>query len=194
MASIISHAVFGVGIGLSFMPRDADRRYVWLGGATAVLPDLDTLGGLFGRSGTDLFAHRGLSHSIAFAVVIGALLSVAVSRMRPSRTSPRRLFCCISLAMMSHGLIDTTTTYGRGVALLAPFSTERFVSPFRPLGTPALRGQHTRTERVTALVLNELVWVWAPAITLALAVRATRRTLEGRTRDYARTTTSSAKP
>lgn len=178
MASIISHAAIGAAIGVSLAPREATRRYLLLGGLSAILPDLDTLGGLFWPSGSALLAHRGLSHSIAFSVVAGALLSLLVSRIRRWQASWRRLFCCMSLAMMSHGLVDTTTTYGRGVALLAPLSNDRFVSPFRPLGTEGLRGRYSRAGRIAAGVLNEIVWLWVPATMFALTVRATRRYFE----------------
>lgn len=190
MASIASHAVIGVAIGVTFMPRSADRRYVLLGAASAVLPDLDTLGSLSGFSGDDLFAHRGLSHSIVLGVFVAAVVSFVVSRLGRWRTSSRRLFLCVSMAMISHGLVDTMTTYGRGVALLAPFSNERFASPFRPLGTTGLEGQHSRTERIAALVLNEVVWLWLPATTLALAVLAKRRYFDERIRNNARATPS----
>lgn len=39
----------------------------------------------------------------------------------------------ISLATASHGFFDGFSTYGAGVAFFLPFTTRRFVFPWRPL-------------------------------------------------------------
>jgi membrane-bound metal-dependent hydrolase YbcI (DUF457 family) len=49
--------------------------------------------------------------------------------------------------ILSHGVLDTFTTYGEGVAFFAPVSTERWTAPWHPF---------------TGL-LAEVVVIWLPA-------------------------------
>jgi inner membrane protein len=76
--------------------------------------------------------------------------------------------------MASHGLLDTMTVGGRGVALLAPFNATRYSAPWRPLrASPiglAFFGWHgLRT------LEREILWVWLPSAAVLLVVRLAGR-------------------
>jgi membrane-bound metal-dependent hydrolase YbcI (DUF457 family) len=58
-----------------------------------------------------------------------------------------RVFTYVALAVMSHGLLDTMTTYGEGVALFAPLAAHRFDAPWHPFTG----------------VVEEAVGLWVPA-------------------------------
>ena len=100
-------------------------------------PDVDVVGFRFGISYADPLGHRGASHSIVAALLVGAMraLFAAAARLQVLRTA-----VYVTLVALSHGLLDTCTFGGgRGVALLWPFSHDRFWSPLRfipvaPLG------------------------------------------------------------
>ena len=76
------------------------------------------------------YGHRGAFHSIAFAAIVGLGLAVAATARR---VPPLLLALVGTVVMASHGLLDTLTDGGKGIALLWPFTNERFFAPWRPI-------------------------------------------------------------
>lgn len=96
----------------------------------AILPDADVIGFSLGIPYPAPFGHRGAIHSLAFAALGGVILAgVAALVHRPAW----RVGVVASLVLASHGLLDTLTDGGLGVALLWPFSETRYFSPWRPI-------------------------------------------------------------
>lgn len=58
--------------------------------------------------------------------------------------------------MVSHGLLDTLTTGGKGVALLWPFSDERFFAPLQFIRVSPIGVGRFLSERGLAVLLSEL--------------------------------------
>ena len=120
--------------------------------------------------------HRGLTHSIPFAMVLGA--APARSRLLgPGWTGSRlNLWIWLSLVIASHGVLDTVTSYGAGVTLLAPFSWHRFKAPWIPIdGGGACQGP---MECIMQGVSNELLWRGVPSLILlgfSILARRNRR-------------------
>jgi inner membrane protein len=75
MASAFSHAVVALALGRSVQTTVMDRRALLLGAFSAVLPDLDVLGMYGGIEYGALWGHRGLTHSVCFALLWGALVA-----------------------------------------------------------------------------------------------------------------------
>jgi len=179
MPSAIGHAAFGLSVGGIVFPRPIPKRSWILTGLAIALLDLDAVGRPFGNLALeDAFGgHRGLTHSMPFAFVIAALLVFSSFPGREWAGTRLRLWLCVALAVGSHGLLDTLTGYGQGVALLAPLSWHRFKSPWTPIGPltgPACRGVIQCSIRGIA---NELTWVGLPALLLfgiGIAVRRPR--------------------
>lgn len=116
----VAHAFVGAALAEALLPRlDRHRlRKVLAAGALAVTPDLDFL--LVWVLGRDREWHRGISHSL----VVAALIGCAVLAWRGRERWQMALVC--SLAVAFHGLLDAlTTVHGRGVQLLWPFWRER---------------------------------------------------------------------
>jgi membrane-bound metal-dependent hydrolase YbcI (DUF457 family) len=113
--------LFAAAISEACLPRDAPHRN-WKIAAGAVLglvPDVDFAPVWW--LGWPRDWHRGFTHSFAFAVIAGALLLVTRGRRE------MRECVALTLALMSHGMLDfLTSLYSPGVALLWPFSTERY--------------------------------------------------------------------
>ena len=80
--------------------------------------------------------------------------------------SPAGWWAYFSVVTASHGLLDALTDGGRGIALLAPFSAERFYFPWRPIHVSPI-GLRFFSARGLDVALSELQWVWVPC---ALAV------------------------
>lgn len=125
----ITHGLLGATLGHAFFRKSIGPKAPVLGAAIAMSPDLDVIVEYLSTPWAGLYHHRGLTHGIAFAIGIGFLLACflrAYGRPRSFSSPPSLatlwLFCCLSF--LSHGLLDTATSYG--TQLLSPFSNKRF--------------------------------------------------------------------
>ena len=82
MASAFSHAIVAWAIGKAVPMRELTTPTLAVGMACSILPDLDVVGFHFGIQYGDLWGHRGLSHSILFAVVLSGVLVTLGYRKR----------------------------------------------------------------------------------------------------------------
>ena len=122
-----------VTIAAATMPRSSYRALAVVGVLCATLPDLDALPRLIGRGDFAIFgSHRGITHSIMFAVATAGFMTVGASLLGASRLC---MFCYVVLAALSHGILDAFTDYGSGVgvAFFSPFSEHRFKAPWQPI-------------------------------------------------------------
>jgi inner membrane protein len=127
MASI-GHVAVGLALGRVFDQRPRSMALLSL---LSILPDADVVGFAFGIPYAAPLGHRGASHSLAVAAVLS--LGAAALLQRTSRASYARALTCALIVALSHGLLDTLTDGGKGVALFWPFSTERYFAPVRPI-------------------------------------------------------------
>ncbi|MGM9481495.1 metal-dependent hydrolase [Roseateles sp. NT4] len=171
MPSIISHAVVPLALGLALGPRLIPRRLMVAGMVAAMLPDLDVLAFRFGIAYAHELGHRGASHSLVFALLLGLLGAAAAPWLRASR---RTAFLLIFAAAASHGLLDMLTTGGLGVALAWPFTDERFFFPVRVIEASPLSLRRFFGPAGATVVLSELLWVWLPCAVAVLALHRVR--------------------
>ena len=159
MPTIFSRAVFACALGRTLQPANSTARFWILSAACAVLPDLDVISFFLGVSYNSMLGHRGITHSIFFAILVG----VFVSFLFPKEATPRWLLALYFAAVtVSHPLLDMLTNGGLGVALLAPFTNERFFSPWRPIQVSPI-GVGFFSERGLVVILSEFVWIWLPS-------------------------------
>jgi inner membrane protein len=186
MPTVITHPAAALGL-FPWFRRELGRPAVLVIGALlTVLPDLDVVGFKLGIPYGHLLGHRGLSHSLFFALVAGGLAALAVARVY--RLKPAVLWLYFFLCLASHGLLDALTSGGLGIAFFSPFSNERFFFDFRPLRVSAIGLGDFLASRWTVVLASELKWVWLPALALGaagvVAGRLTRRAA-GRAQDAA---------
>jgi inner membrane protein len=161
MCSVLTHPVVPIALA-TVLPQDTlSPTLVLVGAACAVIPDLDVIGIKFGVGSHPLLGHRGLTHSIVFAAVLGALLTYTLFRNSPSPSWVVCLFLFFST--LSHPLLDMLTNGGRGVALFAPFSNARYFFPWRPIEVSPISVQRFFSQRGVQIMRSELQWVWLPA-------------------------------
>jgi|SRR5687768_2715461 len=175
MPSLFAHAIAGAALGSGLAPPGATRR-VWIAAALcAALPDIDALGRPFGnlRYEAAFGGHRGLTHSVAFAALLAGLITWGFFRQSRWNWVRLRLSVTFFTATVSHGALDALSTIGNGVAFWAPFSWTHYEFVWQPLGEigPGSRG----SERILALVGNELLWVGLPALIMVAIARLVRR-------------------
>ncbi|MGH9928325.1 MAG: metal-dependent hydrolase [Pyrinomonadaceae bacterium] len=118
--------------------------------------------------------HRGLTHSVAFAVLVGLAAGTLAFGKRPTGPVRLQLILYFTLVTLSHPLLDALTNGGLGVALFAPFSAERYFLPLRPIEVSPI-GMRFFSERGLEVVASEIVWVWLPALLIYLATRMNRK-------------------
>jgi inner membrane protein len=170
MPTIFSHAIFASLVGRSYAPKPLPLLFWILTAACAMLPDVDAVGFAFGVRYGSMFGHRGFTHSILFALLIGAAVGTLFFRRRPQHLIRLQLVPYFTLVTLSHPLLDALTNGGLGVALFAPFSSARYFFPWRPIEVSPL-GVGFFSERGVAVIASEIIWVWLPALLIYLVAR-----------------------
>ena len=169
MASIFAHAAAAAALGSAARPT---RRVVLTCAALAMLPDLDVLAFSLGIPYAHPLGHRGLTHALAFAAVVGPLIASTAFRRDPQRVQLAVLF---ALATASHGILDAMTTGGLGVGFGIPFTAERVFFPFRPIAVSPIGIEPFFSARGLAVLANEALWVGLPSAILASVAWLWRR-------------------
>jgi inner membrane protein len=170
MPTIMTHSVVAVWAGFTLARVAISKRFWVLGIIAAILPDADVIGYqyLYIPYG-HILGHRGFFHSPCFA----ALFSVVTVSLffRRERILSRRWWAYVLFFFAvgaSHGLLDAMTDGGRGVALLTPFSNERYFLPWTPIEVSPLGVRAFFSQRGLSVMKSEMLWVWLPAVTLAI--------------------------
>lgn len=175
MATIFSHALAALALGKVYTSERMPARFWTLGAACAVLPDADVVSFIFGVRYGDMLGHRGLSHSLLFALVVGCVVArVAFWDVRVRTKKFWTLAAYFFAATASHGVLDALTNGGLGVAFFSPFDTTRYFFPRRPIEvSPLGLGFFSRYGLV--VLASEIIWVWLPSIALVLVAWAARK-------------------
>lgn len=172
MTTVMTHAVVGAVLG-TLTPIPPRRWPFWVVSAILpVLPDLDVIGLAFGIRFSSLWGHRGISHSLVGALVIGVIAALVTSRRLGLR--PGRLAAYFVGVTASHGVLDAFTDGGPGIAFFAPFDDTRYFMPWRPIPVSPLAA-HFFSEWGWRVFKAELRLVWVPAAVVAAVALAGRR-------------------
>ena len=158
MASLFGHGF--AAIVISKLSR-ANALLLLLAIVSAVFPDADVLAFQYGIPYESLWGHRGISHSVFFAVCWALLLASLFGRKQKLK-----FFIVLFLATLSHSILDAMTTGGLGVALWAPFDNDRIFFSFRPIRVSPLGIANFFTERGWAVIKSEALWIGVPGIVL----------------------------
>ena len=160
LGAVVTHAAAGRTLGV---------RALAVGAAAGAMPDLDVLWSVSGDAFDQMRMHRGITHSLFFGPVVGPLLGYLAWRFERRRGGTGRLrawVLALTLALVTHPLLDLTTPYG--TQLLLPFSDARFaiwaMSIIDPVYTVVLlagivvawRRPHWRAASVTALGVSTM--------------------------------------
>lgn len=177
MPTILTHPAVPLMLGLALGPALVPRRLLLAGVAASILPDLDVIGFRLGISYGQELGHRGVSHALVFALLLG-LIALAMAPWLRARRGTACAFVAAGAA--SHGLLDMCTNGGLGVALLWPWSAERLFFPLHPIQVSPFSLSKVFGPDAARLFGSELVWVWLPCLGIGLALYAARRALSGR--------------
>ncbi len=161
----IGHVAVGLAVARAVRAPERVSRVAWTAGlvALAMAPDLDVIGFVLGVPFAAPWGHRGATHSLAVAVLAAAALALLA---RAARLPAGRVALAAGLALASHGLLDTLTDGGLGIAVLWPFTPRRFFAPWRPIAVSAI-GAHALSMRGLRMTLHEAL-LFSPLFVLGL--------------------------
>ena len=172
MASAFTHPVVVLGLYAALRSPRPAARVLAAGLVLSVLPDADVVGFHLGVAYADMLGHRGLTHSLPFALAIALALTPLLVREPDQRLRAGLfLFACAA----SHGLLDMLTDGGLGIALFAPFSDARWFFPWRPLAVSPIGVGAFFSEWGLRVMASEMLWVWLPVTLLAAPLALWRR-------------------
>jgi inner membrane protein len=171
MASAFAHALVALAMGKAIKNGELGWRELGFGAFCSVLPDFDVIGFSFGIQYGDLWGHRGMTHSIAFAVLVAGALVALLYRSRAG-IAMAGLFIYFFFCTASHGVLDAMTDGGLGVAFFSPFDPTRYFFPARPVLVSPIGIREFFSEYGGHVLASEAVWIGAPCLALFLLLRA----------------------
>jgi inner membrane protein len=180
MPTIVTHGFVAALLAKSLTAARVPARFWFLSVLCSILPDVDVLGFPLGIRYQDVLGHRGLSHSLVFAI----LLSLTVTLLAFPRVRQRWTRCLVFsyffAVTASHGVLDAMTDGGLGIAFFAPFDDTRYFFLFRPIKVSPI-GLAFLSARGLEAVWSEFLWVGIPGSIIAgiiLGLRKLRRLRE----------------
>ena len=176
MPTIFSHSIAALALGKAVAPPGMPTKF-WVASAVcAALPDIDVVSFAFGVRYDEMLGHRGITHSFSFALVLGVLVALVFFREVPFFSAHWLLLVSYFFVVTaSHALLDALTNGGLGVALLAPFSSDRYFFPWRPIQVSPIGIDAFLSQHGLRVIISELKWIWLPSGMVFLLSLALRR-------------------
>ncbi|HEX2492813.1 MAG TPA: metal-dependent hydrolase [Steroidobacter sp.] len=191
MASVISHTAVPLAMALGLGARRVPPRLLLLACIASAAPDLDVIGFRAGIAYGSVLGHRGISHSLFFALFSAILVSPFSRILGSTRLITASV---VFAATASHGLLDALTSGGLGVAFFAPLSVDRYFLPWRVIRVSPIGIAPFFSEWGLRVIRSELQWVWAPSVAAGLLGLLIRKLLIRRQTGRAGGHTSDAAP
>ncbi len=120
----LTHIVLGACIGEATAGKYLGRKAMVAGAMAQSIPDIDFLAYFWLDKTSNLLAHRGITHSLIFAIVVVIALSAATKKIFHKRKFTwRQGFWLFGINVFCHLFIDAFNAYG--VGWLEPFSDVR---------------------------------------------------------------------
>lgn len=176
MATIMTHGAAAVVIIKTLIPTKFKLRYWFYICIAAMLPDLDVIGFKLGIPYGSPWGHRGITHSIFFAL-IASLLIVLSLKFIVKLTSPKASinFCSFFIATVSHGFFDAVTDGGLGVAFFAPFNNKRYFLPWTPVHVSPIGIKGFISPEGWAILKSEFLLIMLPLLGILLLFRLVKK-------------------
>ncbi|MEK6551421.1 MAG: metal-dependent hydrolase [Pseudomonadota bacterium] len=171
MATFLTHPLIPLAMAAGLGRVQVTKRLLAAGMVASILPDADVLAFYFRIPYDHPFGHRGFSHSIFFAFLVG-LAGFAAARAFGTTRAVASFFLFVST--VSHGLLDALTNGGLGIAFFAPFDNTRYFLPWQVIEASPLTSSRFLSARGWAVIQSELRWVWLPVIALSMLLLALR--------------------
>lgn len=120
----VTQVVLGAAVGEACLGKKAGGKAALWGAVCGTIPDLDVAANLFMGEFDATIAHRGLSHSILFCVLMAPVIGWGIRRIHDIRRGTQREWTWLAFwALFTHPLLDIFTSWG--TQLFYPFSNYR---------------------------------------------------------------------
>ena len=172
MPTVFSHIAVPVCTAVALGTRRVPLSALLAGMVASIAADFDGLAFKLGIAYGGMAGHRGFTHTLLFAAVLGLVGWWLAPRWGWQRGWG---YAWIALCALSHSLFDMLTNGGIGVALLWPLDGTRYFSPWRPIEVSPIALRRFFSPRGAQVLLNELLTIWAPLLTAALLMMMARR-------------------
>jgi inner membrane protein len=181
--TFVTHAVTGLCAGKTVFSEKLPVRFWVLSMVLPAIPDLDVIGLALGVPYAHFFGHRGFFHSPFFALLLGiAATSIWFREEKIFSKCWWQLTVYFFLITASHGILDAFTSGGLGIALLSPFSNQRFFAPWTPIQVSPIGLRGFFSPWGLKVIASEFLWVWLPSISIAVTAIIIRGRGRGRGR------------
>ena len=174
MPTILSHPVVPLALAIGLGNKIIPTRLAIFGVLACILPDADVLAFRLGIAYSNDFGHRGFTHSLFFALLVG-LAAMPFAHFLQSKR--KVVFVFIALCTASHGMLDMLTNGGLGVAFFWPFSSERHFFPLQVVQVSPVSLSKIMGPAGLLLFKSELTWLWLPATATAFFALIIRKTV-----------------
>src|ERR1043165_3259660 len=175
MASAFGHAYAALAIRSGFSEKLHSWKFLWVGILCSILPDADVISFQLGVAYEDFWGHRGFTHSILFAALLGTFLTAIFYRKLIARKEALYYILFFTLCTLSHGALDAMTSGGLGVGFFLPFDDGRYFFPWRPIKVSPIGAGKFFSEWGIKVLLSEAIWIGIPCTMLILIMKWTRK-------------------
>ena len=175
MASAFGHALAAITMGTSFSKTLKNWKFWTLGIICSILPDADVIGFQFNIAYESFWGHRGFSHSLLFAALVGIVVTVLFFRKDAFSKKGLGLMFYYFLCTASHAVLDALTSGGLGIAFLSPFDDTRYFFPWRPIQVSPIGIEDFLGEWGKRVLLSEAIWIGIPCAAYLILVFIIRK-------------------
>lgn len=166
MATLFTHGMVGAVLGHDPQAAPQERRRLLLAATVcSMLPDVDVIGLRLGVPYGALWGHRGMTHSLLFAAIMGAALACFLAEKTSARL---RIGLALFAVTASHGVLDALTDGGLGVAFFSPFDRTRYFFPWTPISVSPIGVTQIFSSYGLQVFWTEIMWVWLPMLVIGL--------------------------
>ncbi|MEO5979048.1 MAG: metal-dependent hydrolase [Chryseolinea sp.] len=111
----ITHFVLGGCVGEIVSGKELGRKSIIFGGVSQLIPDIDFLFGFWMTPASNALAHRGVTHSILFLLLVTPMLAWSIQRWWRWKTFPFMFWLkVIGTQILIHIFLDAFNAYGTG--------------------------------------------------------------------------------
>ncbi len=177
MPTFITHSVVAGTSVYSFNSGKESLKFWLLSIACSVLPDADVIGYRWLYIPYYHFlGHRGFFHSPFFAAILSILIVCTFYRKEVLFSNQWwKYVLYFFLLTASHGLLDALTNGGQGIALLSPFTNNRYFFPWTPIEVSPFSIKAFISQRGLTVFASELLWIWIPCLMIIIFFKIKRR-------------------
>ncbi|MBL6444956.1 metal-dependent hydrolase [Fulvivirga sp. 29W222] len=109
----VTQVLLGAAVGEAVAGKKVGNKAIMWGAICGTIPDLDVIGRYFLDTVEALDFHRGISHSLLFAIVVSPVLGYGISRLYSQASATWKDWTLlVFLGLFTHALLDCFTTWG----------------------------------------------------------------------------------